>query len=191
MSAAITEWTTVKQRKTWAPPMTSSGLRRVNAEHPHFTPRQEPPKKKEAEFPALPGAKKPVVAGTGLNFKEMARESAARFERDEAFRLAEQARMARAVTHEEIEHRRILSRIPTRRYDDGPEDYDPPEKDEEGYYEGGGYERSGYEDSGYDESTYDGGHQETGYGEENAEETANGYSYYAANGMRRGRYEFW
>ena len=212
MSAAITEWTTVTPRKTWAAaPITSSGLRRVNAEHPDFSPPQAPVKKKEEEFPALPGVKRPAAAsaaaGAGLNFKEMARESAARFERDEAFRLAEQARMAREVTQAEIDRRRVLSRIPTRSHDDGPSDYDPPEEEEEGYYEDSGYEESGYEEE-TDEArmspTYMEYRQERvreelqvigriaqRWADEEGEDAPPSYSYYAANGMRRGHNEFW
>jgi hypothetical protein len=164
--------------------MTSSGLQREDATHPRIPSRQEAPKKKPVEFPSLPGSKaQPVAgAGTGLNFKEMARSSAARFERDEAARLAEQARMGHAVSYEEIAHRTFLSHIPTRCYDDGPSEYDPPEEDE------------------YDEGAYEESNEETNYGEETGEyraeeeatgETATGYSYYAANGMRRGQNEFW
>lgn len=185
MSVA-TEWTTVQHKKKWAP-MTSSSLQREDATHPRFPSRQEAPKKKPAEFPSLPGSKAVAVAeapAAGLNFKEMARSSAARFEREEAARLAEQARMGRVVSHEEIAHRRTLSYIPTRCYDDGPTDYDPPEEDE---YDEGAYEETNYDEANYGEDT--GNYQAEE--EEATGETATGYSYYAANGMRRGRNEFW
>jgi hypothetical protein len=179
MSAA-TEWTTVQYKKKWAP-MTSSGLQREDATHPRIPSLQEAPKKKPTEFPSLPGSK-PVAgasaAAAGLNFKEMAHSSAARFEREEAARLAEQDRMGRAVSHEEIAHRTFLSHIPTRCYDDGPSEYDPPEEDE--------YDEDGYEENNYGEETGEYRAEEEATGE-----TATGYSYYAANGMRRGRNEFW
>lgn len=189
MSAATTEWTTVKQRKMWTPPITSSRLRREDATHPYLPSRQQETstKKKAPEFPALPGVKPAASAaagaGTGLNFKEMARDSAARFEREEAFRLAEKERMAREVSQAEIDRRRLLSRIPTRCYDDGPsDDYDPPEDDE---YD----EEYNYNENNYEQRGYDGGEDEET--EDTTEENTVGYSYYAAQGMRRGQNEFW
>lgn len=132
--AATTEWTTVERRKVWAQPMTSSGLRRADAEHPRMPPRTEKPKE---EFPALGPAQPQQKKTPTLNFKAMANDATARFAREEAEaavaefrRKAEQERMGRYVSQAELIHRSRLAAIPTRCYDDGFDEAEPPEEED-------------------------------------------------------------
>lgn len=149
--AAATEWKTVERRKVWAQPITASGLRRADAEHPRMAPRTEKPKE---EFPAL-GAARPQQKAPVLNFKAMATDATARFSREEAgraaaeaHRLAEEARMGRYVSQAELAHRSRLAAIPNRCYDGGYEEYVPPEDED---YEADGYNYSAsYTGRGYD-----------------------------------------
>lgn len=142
---AKTEWTTVERKKVWAAPMTSSGLRQ---EKPRLESCAVKPKE---EFPALGGSA--PQKKTTLNFKAMATDASARFARqeaeaaaEEAYRLAEQERMGRYVSQAELIHRSRLATIPTRCYDDGPDDYDPPEETD-GYGFSTSYEYRDYEES--------------------------------------------
>jgi hypothetical protein len=135
--------------------MTTSGLRREDATHLNIPSRTSKPKD---EFPKL-GALAPKKVPT-LNFKAMATEASVRFARQEAEAAAEeirrkeeQERMARYVSHAELLNRRRLASIPTHCYDDGPDDYDPPEEDDldaDAYGFAESYEFRGYD---YEEPT--------------------------------------
>ena len=156
---ATTTWTTVERKKVWPAPMTATRLQRLPAYHPDMPPMRSLPRE-DASHPRMParsewpslgsmasahsqwpsgGSMAPAPAVPKLDFKAMATDATARFARQEAEAAAaaaetrrreEQDRMGRFVSHAEIEHRRRLASIPTRCYDDGPDDYDPPEEDD-------------------------------------------------------------
>ena len=132
--SAQTEWTFIKNKKTWGPPMMSSGLRRADAEHPQI------PSRTKEQFPTL-GSAVQTAKPSALNFKTMATDATIRFAREEeeaaaaeCRRIAEEARITSYYSsYEELAHRRFLANIPNRCYDDGPEDYDPPEDEGDDY----------------------------------------------------------